>query len=135
MNMNASMPIRAESNQREDKGIFTKVLWCFVGYCAISCLTLPFISRLWLGELPVLAVIQFPKLAIAGWLRTHVVMEAITFLGFSSGSFSPDYMLARPYALAIVHLIPMVIVGVMGLYPVQRIASRRRFVTVIFLLA
>jgi hypothetical protein len=86
-----------------------------IGYCVLSCLTLPFIARLWWGELPVLAFVQMPKIALAGWLRTHVVMEAVTALGLSRGSFSPDYILARPFALAIVYLIPMVIVGLIGL--------------------
>jgi len=135
VHMNASTPIQDTSAQRSDRGIFTKVLWGLVGYCALSCLTLPFISRWWLGELPVLAVIQLPKIAVAGWLRTHVVMEVITWLGLSAGSFSPDYILARPYALAVVYLIPMVIVGVVGLYPLQRMASARGLVTAIFLVA
>ncbi len=34
-------------------------------------------------------------------------MAAIRRLGLSRGSFSPDYILARPYALAIAYLIPL----------------------------
>jgi hypothetical protein len=34
-------------------------------------------------------------------------MVAIQHLGLSRGSFSPDYILARPYALAIAYLIPL----------------------------
>ena len=62
-------------------------------------------------------------------------MEAITFLGFSQGSFSPDYILARPYALAIVYLIPMVIIGVIGLRRFQFVDGRRGFVMVAFFIA
>src|SRR5262245_60626594 len=72
----------------------------FVLYFVISMATLPFIDALWLSELPVLAVPQLPKLLIAGWFRTGVVMPAISGLGLSSGSYSPDYIMARPYALA-----------------------------------
>lgn len=116
--MNPSLQSQADNGIRAKTDIFLNVLWFFIGWCALSCLTLPFIGRVWLGELPILAVIQLPKIAIAGWLRTHVVMETITFLGFSRGSFSPDYILARPYALALAYLIPLAFIGV---------ASLRRF--------
>jgi hypothetical protein len=133
--MNPNPQSQANAGLRAERGIFARVLWFLVGYCAISCLTLPFIGRVWLGELPVLAVIQLPKIAVAGWLRTHVVMETITFLGFSRGSFSPDYILARPYALALTYLIPMVVIGFIGLRRSRFIDRRRNFVTVIFLVA
>lgn len=96
----------------------------------LSCLTLPFMGRVWLGELPVLAVIQLPKILVAGWLRTHVVMEAITLLGLSQGSFSPDYILARPYALALAYMIPMAILGVIILRRCSFSDERLRFVAV-----
>jgi len=66
-------------------------------YCAVSILTLPFINRVWFGEIPVIALIQVPKTRFVGWLRTDVVMPVIRMLGLSRGSFSPDYLLARPY--------------------------------------
>lgn len=74
-------------------------------YFVISIITLPFLDALWLGELPLLALVQLPKTAFAGWLRTAVVMPALGTLGLSRGSFSPDYMTARPYALAITYLL------------------------------
>ena len=101
----------------------------------VCCRRYFFIGRVWLGELPVLAVIQLPKIAFADWLRTHVVMEAITFLDFSRGSFSPDYILARPYALAIAYLIPMVLIGIISLRRFRFVDERRGFPTVAFLVA
>jgi hypothetical protein len=77
---------------------------CFL----VSVVTLPFVDALWLGELPVVAALQVPKVLIAGWIRMGVVMPAIEGLGLSSGSFSPDYSTARPYALALAYLIPVV---------------------------
>jgi hypothetical protein len=133
--MNRSLPSQSDVGLGRKGDLFVRVLWFFVGCCALSCLTLPFIGRVWLGELPVLAVIQLPKVALAGWLRTHVVMEAITFLGFSRGSFSPDYLLARPYALAMAYLIPMVVIGVISLRCFRFIDERRGFLTVAFLVA
>jgi hypothetical protein len=84
-------------------------------YFVISMGTLPFLNALWLGELPVLVVPQWPKLLVAGWLRTALVMPAIGALGLSKGSFSPDFLLARPYALAIAYLIPIAGVLVVAL--------------------
>jgi hypothetical protein len=78
-----------------------------IAYCVASLLTLPLLDALWFGEVPLLAIIQLPKTEFAHWLRTNVVMEAITMLGWSQGSFSPDYIAARPYALAIAYLLPL----------------------------
>lgn len=133
--MNPNLQSQADTGLRAKRDIFVRVLWFFVGWCALNCLTLPFIGRVWLGELPVLAVIQLPKIAVAGWLRTHVVMDVITFLGFSRGSFSPDYILARPYALALAYLIPMAVIGVSSLRRFRFSDERRGFVTVAFLSA
>ena len=131
--MNPNLQSQADKGIRAKRVIFVNVLWCFIGWCALSCLTLPFIGRVWLGELPVLAVIQLPKIAVAGWLRTHVVMEAIAFLGFSRGSFSPDYILARPYALALAYLIPMAFIGVASLRRCRFRDERLGFVAVALL--
>ena len=76
-------------------------------YLALSVLTLPFAGVVWLGELPLLVLIQLPKLAVAGWVRTDWVMPFMRWAGWSSGWFSPDYLLARPYALALVYLLPL----------------------------
>ena len=107
----------------------------FIGYCGLSCLTLPFIGKFWLGELPVLATLQLPKIAVAGWLRTHVVMEAIQWLGLSKGSFSPDYILARPYALAIAYVIPMLFIGAIWVWRFRALDRRCGWLTLGVLLA
>lgn len=96
---------QAPPEQRPRFGGFGSLtLKAVTAYFVVSSLTLPFIDALWMGEVPLLAVIQLPKTALAGWLRTDVVMPAIGALGLSSGSFSPDYVMARPYALAIAYL-------------------------------
>lgn len=87
-----------------------RALMGLVLYCVVSTATLPFANVLWLGELPVIAVLQLPKLLLAEWLRTDVVMPAIKGLGLSSGAFSPDYTTARPYALVVAYLLPIVTV-------------------------
>lgn len=74
-------------------------------YFIVSIVTVPFIDELWLGEMPLLALIQLPKTEPAHWLRRHVVMPAIKMLGLSRGSVSPDYGMAGPYALAAAYLL------------------------------
>lgn len=81
-------------------------------YLLVSSLTFPIIDWWWIGEFPPLAVLQFPKLEFAGWLRQRVVMPVIGWLGLSQGSFSPDYILASPYALALAYVIPAILIVV-----------------------
>lgn len=96
-----------------------------LGYGVASMVTLPFVNAIWLGELPVLAVIQIPKLLLAGWLRVQLVMPAIKAFGYSKGSFSPDYLMARPYGLGLAYSIPLMLVALSLLIPAC--ASRRHW--------
>lgn len=86
------------------------MLWylkLFTAYLTLSIVTLPFVGKVWIaGEIPPLAFFQFPKLSFALWLRRDVVMPAVEQLGLSSGSFSPDYLMARPYGLLLAYLLP-----------------------------
>jgi len=76
-------------------------------YFLLSSLTLPFLNAIWLGELPLLAVPQIPKIQFAHWLARHIGMPMIQSLGLSRGSFSPDYGLVKPYALIAAYSIPL----------------------------
>lgn len=82
------------------------VLVAIAGYLIVSITTLPFLFQFWLGEFPPLALIQLPKISFAKWLLSDLVLPLIKHLGFSRGSASPDYVLARPYALMLSYLIP-----------------------------
>ena len=93
----------SESEER----FYRSILVIMILYCIVCSLTLPFVNALWLGEIPPLAIVQLPKIQLADWLRSGLVMRAIEALGYSRGSFSPDYIRARPYALAIAYLIPL----------------------------
>ena len=112
-----------------------KILWCGIGYSAVSTLTLPFLNSLWLGELPVLGLFQLPKLPLAHWIRVHVVMEVINRLGLSSGSFSPDYGMARPYALMITYLIPVVVVLALGWRRIRPVNRKPGSLVIVYLIA
>jgi len=107
--------LRKPSEQR----IYVVALKWLIGYYVISTITIPFMDNLWLGEIPLIALVQLPKITFAGWLRVEVVMKVMTQLGLSRGSFSPDYIMARPYGLAIAYLIPLLV-----LMPIVRYRTR-----------
>jgi hypothetical protein len=75
-------------------------------YLVVSSLTLPFLDSVWVGKVPVVALIQLPKTQLANWLMDHGIIPAIRMLGLSPGSPSPEQIMARPYALVAAYLIP-----------------------------
>jgi hypothetical protein len=104
------------------------VLLLLTAYLVLSIVTLPFLDALWFGEVPLLALIQVPKTALAAWLRTDMVMPAIAAMGWSRGSFSPDYLMARPYALAIAYVLALGVVFLVLCVCGQLSRSPRRWV-------
>ena len=70
-----------------------------VGYFVGSMLTLPFINALWIGRMPVIALVQVPKIGLANWILRNVAVPTIKMLGLSKDAPSPDYILTKPYAL------------------------------------
>jgi hypothetical protein len=80
-----------------------------IAYCAISLQTLPFLNSFWLGELPVFAVWQGPKVKFANWMLAHAVQPVIVLLGLSR-SASPDHILGRPYGMALAYLVPAALI-------------------------
>ena len=111
--------------------VYSTLLRLLAAYFVISSLTLPFIGRWWLGSIPALALIQVPKIEPAAWLRADAVIPAIRHLGLSRGSYSPDYTLARPYALAIVYTVPFALAALVWLR--TRPAHRFRWLIVVML--
>jgi hypothetical protein len=103
-----------------------------IAYCIISILTLPLMNVVWLGEIPLLALIQLPKIAVASWLRQDVVMEVIKILGWSKGSFSPDYIMARPYGLGLAYSFPLIIGSLSLLLPGCSLGRHRRLMLIFF---
>ena len=86
------------------------VLKGLLAYGAASIVTLPFLDSFWLGELPVLAILQLPKVEFANWLRGMLITDVMRPLGLSRGSISPDLIASRSYALALAYAIPLGIV-------------------------
>ena len=104
-------------------------------YFLVSIGTIPIAGSIWLGELPLLALIQVPKLAPAIWFRSYVVMPWIVKLGYSAGSFSPDYLMARPYGLLfpyVIFILLILLMLVLRLVLVPRL-QRERMGILVFL--
>jgi hypothetical protein len=79
-----------------------------VGYFVISAVTLPFLDTWWLGELPLLALIQLPKVALAHWCQWDLVMKGMHIAGLSKGSVSPDLIASRPWGLLLAYFFALV---------------------------
>ncbi|HYE32053.1 MAG TPA: hypothetical protein VEH27_11530 [Methylomirabilota bacterium] len=94
-----------------------------IAYFVVCMATLPLVRHVWIGELPLLALVQLPKLQLAQWFRKSVVMPLLKPLGLSVGSFSPDYSFAGPYGLALAYLL---VVGVVLLWLRQWSAWEKR---------
>lgn len=94
---------------RSDDRTHLRVLQLLVAYGLLSITTLPLKSEWWFGEIPVFALPQSPKTSIASEVRSLIVSHLLGPLGLSQGSASPDYTFARPYALAVVYLLPLAI--------------------------
>ena len=105
----------------------TRIACC---YYALSALTMPFINKLWVGEVPLLAIIQLPKAVLKSGIQT-VLMSALSALGLSRGSFSPDYLATHMWALGLAMLIPtLLVIGAISL-PRNLPNKRRLILTVI----
>jgi hypothetical protein len=120
------MPIEYESRPTNSSLASHRICLLFlkllIAYLVISIVTLPFLNAFWIGELPVFALIQVPKIELALFVRVHIVMEALKPLGLSRGSFSPDYIRAGPYALVITYLSLLLLI-VAGVWRLTRMRA------------
>lgn len=78
-----------------------------IGYFVISSLTLPFLDRVWLGEIALLAVIQLPKVILARWCQDELVIRGMHWAGLSRGSPSPDSIASRPWGLLLAYVLAL----------------------------
>ena len=89
--------------------VIASLLAC--GYYVVSALSLPFAGSFWIGELPILAVLQLPKSFLKSAFQ-HLLLWMVEVLGLSRGSRSPDYLATHDLALGLMLAFPAVaIVG------------------------
>jgi hypothetical protein len=116
-------------------GWLQKAIWVLMVYYLVSIVTLPALNAIWIGELPLLAVIQLPKTKPAMYLRANVVMPLIQDLGLSRGSYSPDLTLASPLAMALVCVVPMLLLLALSLWRRDFVRRHIRLVVGVAVLA
>ncbi|KAA5543222.1 hypothetical protein FYK55_13175 [Roseiconus nitratireducens] len=78
---------------------------CYCIYYVTSIVTLPFADDVWIGELPVFAIVQWPK----AWLNSTIqgfFISLLPSLGLDSGSASPDRILTSSWALTATVVLP-----------------------------
>ncbi|HUQ71624.1 MAG TPA: hypothetical protein VM165_19000 [Planctomycetaceae bacterium] len=91
---------------RGSRSMDLAVLKCLVALGVMSVISLPFLDAVWVGEIPLVALVQIPKVEFAHEIQDVLIRHVLRPLGLSR-SPSPDSILTRPYALAIAYLIPL----------------------------
>jgi len=84
--------------------IARSLLNLLVAYFVVSAATLPFLNRLWLGEIALPALIQLPKVILAKWCQHELVIRGMRIAGLSTGSMSPDLIASRPWGLLLAYV-------------------------------
>jgi hypothetical protein len=84
--------------------LFPRLLVALIGYFLVSAATIPFAGNVWLGEIPLLALIQIPIVVPAKWCQDLVIL-GMHSAGLSSGSASPDLIASRPWGLFLAYLL------------------------------
>lgn len=102
-------------------------------YYGLSSLTLPLANYLWLGEVPVLALIQLPKSFLKSIIQA-ILLRGVHAFGLSQGSPSPDSIATHGWALLLASLFPaLVLIGFFLSLP--RGPKRRILVSLVLILA
>lgn len=92
-----------------DERTHLRMLKLLAAYAVLSMATLPLKNEWWVGEMPMFVLPQTPKTQLASDVRRILIFDVVRPLGLSRGSFSPDWSLVRPYALAIVYVVPLAV--------------------------
>ena len=102
--------------------------WGFAGlmlyFYVYSFLTLPFANKVWLGELPPLALVQLPKSMLKHRIQEFLISLLPRF-GLASGSPSPDMILTSPWALGLAVTLPALVILPIAWLTLPRGKSRR----------
>jgi hypothetical protein len=105
---------------------------CICSYFLVSALTLPFVNKLWFGEIPPLAIVQLPKSFFKSIVH-QVLMSMVNSFGLSRGSFSPDYIATHGWAMIATVSVPALFV--IMVFSLMRSLPRRRLIGAILICA
>lgn len=102
-------------------------------YYATSALTIPFANKIWIGEFPLLALVQIPKAFLKTWVHKGL-LATLHACGWSYGSFSPDFGATHGWAMLIMLTLPAFLFAVV-LCRARDIEFRYRWAGLVLLLA
>jgi hypothetical protein len=104
-----------------------------ITYYTTSILTLPFANDWWIGEMPVFAIVQIPKIKLMSVFHNALV-SLLPTLGLASGSASPDLILTHPWALGLTVTLPALTLFC-SITLLRRVARRRILIITVFAFA
>tara|TARA_R100000789_G_C3005279_1_gene149884 strand:+ start:408 stop:893 length:486 start_codon:yes stop_codon:yes gene_type:complete len=81
----------------------------------LSAITLPFANKVWIGEIPILGLLQLPKAFLKSVIHDALLI-AVQQFGWSAGSQSPDYIMTHLWAMIIMTVGPALILLITLLY-------------------
>ena len=105
------------------------VVSCVAVYYLLSASTLPFVNDVWFGEVPLLVLLQLPKAFLKGIVHS-VLMAVMNGLGWSHGSFSPDFIATHGWAMGIMTTAPALLLIVV-LTRLRRLPQRYRLISLL----
>lgn len=112
-------PYRAtDLSENRAPAIYRWLNWFVCGACLyyfLSAVTLPFASKAWVGEVPILGILQLPK-SFLKFVLHDVLLLAVHQFGWSKGSASPDYGMIHPWAMVLMLAVPALLLSGTILY-------------------
>ena len=102
--------IQGQSHAQRQTRWHARLAVCACVYYVASAVTLPFANKLWVGEAPILALLQLPKSFLKSVIH-DALLYAVHSLGWSRGSASPDYGMTHPWAMIGMLTIPALLVA------------------------
>ena len=109
------------------------ILICAAFYYAASAATLPFANTWWVGEVPVLSLIQTPKAILLSAIH-QPLFHIFGSSNLSHGSHSPDYMTTHGWAMVVMLTAPALVLVAVLFYQLSA-PTRRRWIAFLVLLA
>ncbi len=79
-------------------------------YYLVSTISLPFINVAWISDIPILGIVQLPKMFLKSILQGGL-MSAMNYSGLSRGSYSPDYLDVHGWAMGMMMTAPAFLVS------------------------
>ncbi|MCO6457836.1 MAG: hypothetical protein J5I93_21225 [Pirellulaceae bacterium] len=106
-----------------------------IAYYAFSSATLPWADDVWLGEVPLLAFPQLPKMHLKSVLQDGLI-ALLPLFGLDAGSPSPNSIRTHPWAMVLTAAgPPLLVIGLLLLPRSGRVGRRRALIAAVLAVA